>query len=63
MSGTPPRVTELRLETLWLSGNQLTGAIPPALGNLSQLRRLHLQHNRLSGPIPPELGGARGWST
>ena len=49
--GTPPRVTELRLGYRWL-----TGTIPAAFGELSQLRRLHLQHNRLSGPIPPALG-------
>ena len=38
------------------SGNQLTGAIPPELGRLAQLRELDLGANRLQGPIPPELG-------
>ena len=44
-------VTELSLPT-----NNLTGAIPPQLGDLSRLRRLLLYRNELSGTIPPELG-------
>ena len=38
------------------SDNQLTGPIPPELGNLTNLTNLDLSHNELSGPIPPELG-------
>ena len=34
----------------------LTGRIPPELGELSHLYTLHLDGNRLTGPIPPELG-------
>ena len=37
-------------------GNNLTGAIPPELGALSELRILRLTDNGLSGPIPAELG-------
>ena len=33
----------------------LTGTIPPALGDLSQLRVLLLGTNSLSGSVPPEL--------
>ncbi|MFC1484685.1 T9SS type A sorting domain-containing protein, partial [Candidatus Neomarinimicrobiota bacterium] len=36
--------------------NQLTGSIPPELGNLAQLDYMNLHDNHLSGPIPPELG-------
>ena len=39
-----------------LSDNQLTGAIPPELGNLARLEVLWLAHNRLTGAIPPALG-------
>ena len=44
------------LNGLWLYNNQLSGAIPPELGNLSNLVELHLQRNELSGSIPAELG-------
>lgn len=37
-------------------GNNLVGAIPPELGNLTELRSLYLPNNELSGVIPPELG-------
>ena len=46
-----------RVTRLDLSGNRLSGTIPPALGRLTQLQRLFLSDNRLSGPIPPELAG------
>jgi len=36
--------------------NQLTGTLPPELGNLSHLRELALWVNQLCGPIPAELG-------
>ena len=39
-----------------LSSNQLSGTIPPELGNLTNLRSLYLYSNQLSGTIPPELG-------
>ena len=45
------RVTELELE-----GNDLTGPIPPELGNLSNLEIVELRANQLAGSIPPELG-------
>ncbi len=44
-------VTELSL-----SDNDLSGTLPPELGDLAQLRRLVLDDNKLTGPIPPELG-------
>ena len=45
------RVTELDL-----TENQLSGEIPPELGNLVSLTLLLLGFNELSGEIPPELG-------
>ncbi len=41
---------------LSLDGNELTGIIPPALGNLANLERLSLGGNGLTGIIPAELG-------
>ena len=38
------------------SGNQLSGEIPPELGNLANLEDLALHRDQLSGAIPPELG-------
>ena len=51
-SGTPSRVTELDL-----SGESLSGSIPPELGRLAELTKLDLSSNSLTGEIPMELGG------
>ena len=45
---------------LFLGRNNLSGPIPPELGNLANLTWLDLRTNRLSGPIPPELGTLSG---
>ena len=45
------RVTHLHLDS-----NTLTGAIPPELGQLTNLTSLSLQNTQLTGAIPPELG-------
>ena len=39
-----------------LGNNQLTGPIPPEIGNLTNLTWLYLSNNQLTGPIPPETG-------
>ena len=39
-----------------LSGNGLSGEIPPEIGEFALLIELNLSQNRLSGEIPPELG-------
>ena len=44
------------LTHLGLRNNELTGPIPPELGNLSNLTELVFLYNELTGPIPPELG-------
>ena len=44
---------------LILLDNNLTGTIPPEIGQLRNLRLLDLTSNRLSGPIPPEIGQLR----
>ena len=47
---------EWRVVELLLGDNQLSGALPPELGDLANLRELGLWSNQLSGEIPPELG-------
>jgi Leucine-rich repeat (LRR) protein len=39
-----------------LSQNQLTGSIPPEIGELINLTNLQLTFNQLTGLIPPEIG-------
>ena len=41
---------------LHLGNNQLTGSIPPEIGNLTNLTWLDLGNNGLTGSIPPEIG-------
>ncbi|GJN33680.1 hypothetical protein PR202_gb22301 [Eleusine coracana subsp. coracana] len=43
------------LKTLVLSGTNLTGTIPPELGDLASLTELDVSKNQLTGAIPPEL--------
>jgi len=40
---------------LLLSGNELTGEIPPEIGNLTNLTYLSLGNNQLTGVIPEEI--------
>ena len=46
-----------RVEGLYLVSNQLSGQIPPELGNLSRLKSLSIFRNRLTGCIPASLRG------
>ena len=39
-----------------LSSNQLTGSIPPEIGNLTNLEILYLNDNQLTSQISPEIG-------
>ena len=45
-----------RVTYLGLRENNLTGTIPPQLGQLTELTQLFLDMNQLKGGIPPELG-------
>ena len=49
--------SDARVTALNLSSNSLYGALPAALGRLSNLNHLNLADNQLTGEIPPELGG------
>ena len=44
------------MRNLYLGGNQLSGSIPPEVGNITLLEQLDLAGNQLSGSIPFELG-------
>jgi len=43
-------------DSLNLSYNELTGSIPPEIGNLTNLNFLYLGSNGLTGSIPSEIG-------
>ena len=55
LSGTPQRVTKLRL---W--NESLNGTIPAELSRLTGLKALYLAFNQLTGTIPAELGTMTG---
>lgn len=48
-----------KVVSLSLPNKKLSGIFPPALGNLSALRRLNLRNNRLFGTLPSELFNAK----
>ncbi|KAK9129462.1 hypothetical protein Sjap_009949 [Stephania japonica] len=58
----PERMSGQVLGSLLLSNNRITGRIPPAIGNLTNLQIISLDMNRLSGEIPPEIGHLRNLS-
>ena len=39
-----------------LTANQLTGSIPPEIGNMTNLEWLDLSNNQLTGSIPSKIG-------
>lgn len=45
-----------RVDSLHLTQNNLVGVIPPAIGDLTDLKSLRLNSNLLNGTIPPEIG-------
>ena len=50
IGGSPLRVTEFRIQ------DNMTGQIPPELGNLTGLILLDLSYNQLTGSIPSAIG-------
>ena len=50
---------EGRVDSLSLSGNNLTGSLPPELGELDDLIILDLSENALTGGIPSDLGALK----
>ena len=49
-------VEDGRVTVLDLYSNQLSGSIPPEIGNLTKLKGLYLHNNQLNGSIPREIG-------
>lgn len=45
-----------RVTQLQLSGNGLSGEIPPEIGSLTELSVLAMSRNKLQGPLPPTVG-------
>jgi len=45
-----------RVIALDLHFNNLSGFLPPEIGDLTELRKFHMGYNSVSGPIPPEFG-------
>ncbi|XP_061988449.1 MDIS1-interacting receptor like kinase 2-like isoform X3 [Rosa rugosa] len=49
-------ISRINLTNSGIPGNNITGTIPPEIGNLTQLQLLNLSSNHLVGNIPVELG-------
>ncbi|MBL7958918.1 immunoglobulin domain-containing protein [bacterium] len=49
-------VSNGRVITVNLSGNNLTGTIPSSIGNMTNLTQLQLFGNHLTGSVPPQIG-------
>ncbi|KAK9022808.1 hypothetical protein V6N11_003047 [Hibiscus sabdariffa] len=52
----PHEWAALKLETVSVAMNRLSGSIPGSLGNITTLKYLSLENNLFSGTIPPEFG-------
>ncbi|KAG4195775.1 hypothetical protein ERO13_A06G127800v2 [Gossypium hirsutum] len=57
LNGTIPiEWASMKLTSISLLVNRLSGEIPKYLGNITTLTYLSLEANQFSGPVPPELG-------
>ncbi|KAK6932733.1 Malectin domain, partial [Dillenia turbinata] len=57
LSGSiPSNWTSLKLKSLSLLANRLSGEIPKVLADITTLTYLQLEANQFSGNVPPELG-------
>lgn len=64
LNGTiPTTLSRTPLQILSVTGNRLSGQIPPQLGNVTTLINLNLESNSLSGRIPPSLGSLTSLQT
>lgn len=48
-----------RVEIIALSNNNLSGVVPPEIGNLTALKNLQMSSNSITGAIPPEIGACQ----
>ena len=44
------------VQQITLNFNNLTGTLPTAIGNLTNLTNLYIKHNQISGTLPAEIG-------
>lgn len=51
----PAEIAQLPLTFLRLYGNQLKGAIPPSIAQMSDLEEISLSDNQLTGEVPPAI--------
>jgi hypothetical protein len=56
-SHTSPAICALQMLTL--SGNQLTGTIPPCFISAPELQELYMSGNRLDGPLPDNFNASK----
>jgi len=50
-------VNRINLRIDGFTGNNLTGTLPPEMGNFPELTHLYLTNNNLSGQLPAEMSG------
>lgn len=51
-----PHCYKNELQELYLSRNNISGALPDGMGHLTSMTILNLMHNNISGPLPPFIG-------